>query len=133
MKTLPPVAAVLSFVDAINRGDVTRRAELMADDHELHVFSEARVIGRQANLAAWRGYCDSFPDYIIYPRVITESSGEVSVLGHTTGSHLGLPDSQERNLTLIWRARVANGRLLNWTLVEDNAANRQAYFEKVAS
>ncbi len=33
---LPPVAAVIGFIDAINRGDADRLAALMSSDHQLH-------------------------------------------------------------------------------------------------
>jgi hypothetical protein len=133
MKRLPPVAAVIAFIDCINRGDVEGLGDLMSDNHELQVFFEAPLVGRDANVEGWRGYCQSFPDYIIYPHQVTEHAGEVSVLGHTTGSHLGLPDEEESQLTLIWQARVVDGRLLNWTLIEDNAGNREAYFQMVTA
>ena len=67
---LPPVAAVIGFIDAINRGD------------------------------------------------------DVLVLGSTTGSHLGLPDHEERQLTVIWRATVRGGQLTLWQIIEDTPAQR---------
>jgi hypothetical protein len=45
--------------------------------------------------------------------------GDVEGLGHTTGSHLGLPDEQERELTLLWVATVTGGRVSGWRLLED--------------
>jgi hypothetical protein len=35
---LPPVAAVIGFIDAINHGDVGRLAALMSPDHRLQVL-----------------------------------------------------------------------------------------------
>jgi hypothetical protein len=78
-KRLPPVAAVIGFIDCINRGDIDGLGELMTDDHEL---------------------------------VAEPHDGCVAVLGHTTGSHLGLPDHEERALSLIWLAEVKDGQLL---------------------
>jgi hypothetical protein len=46
------------------------------------------------------------------------------VLGTTTGSHLGPADDEERQLTVIWRARVRDGRLDLWQIVEDTPATR---------
>jgi len=43
---LPPVAAVISFIDAINRGDMDALAELMAEEHHLDVFDEEPLVGR---------------------------------------------------------------------------------------
>jgi ketosteroid isomerase-like protein len=121
---LPPVASVVGFVDAINRGDVERLAELMADDHRLQVLDEAPLDGKDANVEAWRGYASSFPEYVIHPDRIVEHDDTVVVLGHTTGSHLGLSDEDERRLPVIWRARVRDGLLTLWQIVEDTPAAR---------
>jgi hypothetical protein len=47
------------------------------------------------------------------------------VLGHTTGSHLGLADDEERRQSLIWLAEVAGGRLRCWRLLEDTPDRRR--------
>jgi ketosteroid isomerase-like protein len=125
---LPPIAAVISFIDCINRNDVAGLERLMSADHELVVFDEAPVKGRSANIAAWRGYIGAFPDYIIYPSRMAERGGLVAVLGCTTGSHLGLPDDEERKMTLIWAAEVAEGLLNNWHLHDDNLKNRRRFY-----
>jgi SnoaL-like domain len=98
----------------------------MTDDHQLVVFDEPPVIGRDANRRAWRGYLESFPAYTIHPhRVATRHGGQVTVLGHTTGSHLGLPEEEESQLTLLWIAEIAEGLIRSWTLVEDTHASRR--------
>jgi SnoaL-like domain len=121
------VAVAVSFIDCINRGDLEGLGRLMTVDHELRVFDEPPVVGRDANIAAWRGYLDAFPDYVIYPRGISEAGGTVAVLGYTTGSHLGLPDAEESRQTLIWLADVVDGALRNWVLVEDSPVNRRRF------
>lgn len=121
---LPPVALVLSFIERINRGDVESLGELMSEDHQLVVLDEAPLIGRDANVQAWRGYATAFPDYVIYPHRIAESNGRVAVLGRTTGSHLGLPDEEELKLTVIWVAEVASGQVRLWQLLEDTPERR---------
>jgi ketosteroid isomerase-like protein len=122
---LPPVAAVIGFINAINRGDVDALAALMAeDDHHLDVFDEAPLVGRSANIDVWRSYARAFPRYMIYPEQITQQGGVVAVLGYTTGSHLALPDDEERALRLIWLAEVHNGRLRSWQLLEDTPRAR---------
>jgi hypothetical protein len=60
-RTLPPVAAVISFIDHINRGDVRGLAALMTDDHELAVFDEDPLPGQAANVQAWAGYAAAYP------------------------------------------------------------------------
>jgi len=124
-KRLPPVAAVIGFIACINRGDIEGLGKLMTDDHELVVFGEEAVRGRVRNTKAWAGYAAAYPDYVIHPRSIVEPhDGCVVVLGHTTGSHLGLPDHEERALSVIWLAEVRDGRLCCWRLLEDTPDRR---------
>jgi hypothetical protein len=122
-----PVALVIRFIDCINRGDVDGLGSLMASAHELRVFDEPPVVGREENIEAWRGYATAFPDYVIYPRRIAERDGIVAVLGQTTGSHLGLPDTREAKQTLIWVSVVEEGKIWAWQLVTDDRGNRKRY------
>lgn len=115
---LPPTAAVISFIDCINRGDLDGLGTLMTEDHTLTVLDEAPLVGRAANLEAWAGYFASFPQYVIYPSAIAARGAEIAVLGTTTGSHLGLPDEEELALDVIWRAEVREGRLSRWRVCE---------------
>jgi ketosteroid isomerase-like protein len=124
---MPPTAAVVSFIDAINRGDVERLAQLMTDDHRLQVMEEVPLDGKAANVEAWRGYADAFPRYVIYPEQIVGRGGRVAVVGRTTGSHLLLTDSEELRLTVIWRAEVSHGLLSLWQVIEDTPASRLAH------
>ena len=119
-RQLPPVATVISFIDCINRGDPDDLGMLMTDDHELVVFDEEALRGKTANVEAWKAYAAACPRYLIYPRAITEPrAGWVAVLGHTTGSHLGLTDQEEGALPVIWLAEVRNGQLRCWRLLND--------------
>jgi ketosteroid isomerase-like protein len=121
---LPPVAAVIGFIDAINRGDVDRLIALMSPGHRLQVLQELPVTGRQANRDAWNGYVTAFPDYVIYPARLVDRGDDVLVLGSTTGSHLGLSDQEERQLKVIWRATVHDGLLTLWQIIEDTPGQR---------
>lgn len=122
---LPPVAAVVSFIDAVNRADLDRLAALMHVDHRLVVLDETPVVGRAANIRAWHGYISSFPRYVIHPRHVAADGPRVAVLGTTTGSHLGLPDEEESRLPVIWLAEVEQGTLSLWQVAEDTADNRE--------
>jgi hypothetical protein len=99
----------------------------MTPDHRLIVFDEAPLVGRDANIEAWHGYASSWPEYLIYPHEIVARDGAVAVLGHTTGSHLGLPDEEESLLTLIWVAEIDDGLVRTWRLQPDDAEHRAAY------
>ena len=122
---MPPVASVISFIDAINRGDVDRLAGLMDDNHQLQVLDEPPLDGKDANVDAWQGYATSFSDYVIYPHEVVGDGEDVVVLGHTTGSHLDLPDEEERHLSVIWRATVRYGLLTRWQILEDTPDRRE--------
>src|SRR6478752_1165285 len=124
MVVRPPIAVAISFIDCINRGDVDGLAALMAPEHTLTVFTEEPLVGRAANVEAWRRYAASFPDYVIAPHRMSEDGHVVAVVGHTTGSHLALPDAEESALTLIWLARIVDGLVADWTLIDDTPANR---------
>jgi ketosteroid isomerase-like protein len=121
---LPPVAAVIGFIDAINRGDVDRLVALMSPGHRLQVLQEPPLDGREANRGAWDGYLTAFPRYVIYPDRIVHRGDEVLVLGGTTGSHLGLSDQEERQLKVVWRATVRDGLLTLWQVIEDTPRQR---------
>jgi hypothetical protein len=96
----------------------------MTADHVLQVFDEAPLAGRDDNVDAWNGYVTSFPSYVIYPHRFAARGGRVAVLGHTTGSHLGLPNLEESTITLIWIAEIESGQVRLWRLVEDTLKNR---------
>jgi hypothetical protein len=124
---LPPTAVALAFVDHINRGNLNGLVAMMSEGHRLEVFDEEPVIGREANAAAWRRYMAAFPRYQIYLRRINATGAVVAILGHTTGSHLGLPDAEEREFTLLWLAYVRKGTVERWQLIEDSPSNRQQF------
>jgi ketosteroid isomerase-like protein len=113
------VAAVISFIDCINRSDLDGLTSLMADDHALVVLDEAPLVGRRANQDAWQGHFSAFPEYVVYPRHVVSSGSSVAVLGVTTGSHLGLPDAEELKLGVVWLAEVVDGRLTRWHVADD--------------
>jgi hypothetical protein len=124
-RTVPPVAVVVGFIDCINQRDVPGLGRLMTSDHRLEVYDEPAVVGRSANVRAWQGYVGSFPNYLIHPHRFAENGGTVAVLGHTTGSHLDLPDAEESRLTLIWVAEVVDGGVRSWRLIDDTPDNRR--------
>jgi hypothetical protein len=123
-RRLPPVAIVIAFIDCVNRGDVPGLGELMAEDHSLSVFDEPPLTGRSRNIDAWQGYLTSYPNYVIHPRRVAASADRVAVLGHTTGSHLGLPDHEEETRTLIWVADVQRDLVRSWRLMNDTDEHR---------
>jgi SnoaL-like domain len=124
---LPPLAAVVSFIDCINHADLDGLCALMSDEHRLVVLDEPPLVGRDANGAAWKGYFSSFPEYVIYPRHISADGPRVAVVGATTGSHLGLPDEEELQFGVIWVAEVTGGALSLWQVADDTPDARRRY------
>ena len=114
----PPVAAVLAFIDRINHTDLEGLLALMTYDHVLRVLDTPQVSGAALG-PAWQTYFSAFPDYVIYPERVAQAGDTVAVLGHTTGSHLGLPDDEESRIAVIWTAGVRDGLLARWSIVED--------------
>ncbi len=121
------VEVVREFIAFINAGDMDALGRLMSPDHSLEVFDEAPLIGRDANVDAWRGYATSWPSYRIYEHAVGRRAPWVAVLGHTTGSHLELPDEDESALTLIWVADVIDGLVHTWRLEPDTIERRAWY------
>ena len=125
LRAIAPRLLAEMFADCISRGDVDALAELMTEDHHLDLFDTEHVRGRDAAVDAHRGYCASFPSYRIHPHELSEiGDGAVEILGHTTGSHLGLPDDEEARLAMRWICETTgDGRVGAWRLRE-LASNR---------
>ena len=92
---LPAVAVVISFIDAINRGDIDRLGELMTEDHHLDVFNEPPLRGKIANIDGWRGYVSAYPTYVIYPHQVAERDGDVACWATRPGHILGNPTAKK--------------------------------------
>jgi ketosteroid isomerase-like protein len=122
--TLPLLPTVRAFIDRINRRDLNGLLALMTDDHCLKVLDEDPSCGKEGLREAWRGYFDALPTYLIYPRQMASTGSTVAILGHTTGSHLGLPDDAQSKLTVIWTAEVRDGLLASWTVLADTPETR---------
>jgi ketosteroid isomerase-like protein len=124
---LPPVAAAVSFIDRINHGDIAGLSALMTEDHRLVFPEDPPVLGREDNVAAWVGHVAAFPEYVIHPAQIADLGDRVAVLGTTTGSHLGLPDEEERTLWVVWVAQVRDGLVSQWEILDDGPDVRRRH------
>jgi len=119
------MSVAISFIDAINHGDIDRLASLMDKDYSLVVFGKEEE-GRERGIEGWRGYAAAYPNYLIHPQRMVAEGNRAAILGHTTGSHLGLPDEEEEKLTLIWVADVTeDGLVRKWELLEDTPKNKR--------
>jgi hypothetical protein len=113
----------ISFVDCINHGDVERQATFMHQAFELRIFGEPPSTGTEG----WRGYANAYSSYLIHPHRMAVVGETAAIVGHTTGSHLELPDEEEAKLTLIWLSEVRDGKVLSWTLTEDTPEARERW------
>jgi hypothetical protein len=95
----------------------------MHEDFELRIFGEPPSTGAEG----WRGYATAFPNYLIHPHRMAVEGQTAAILGHTTGSHLALPDEVEAKLALIWLCELSEGKVLSWTLIEDEPAARERW------
>jgi ketosteroid isomerase-like protein len=121
----PHAIVVMDFMDTINHGDAERLLSLMTDDHVMRVLDEPPVSGKDRLRDAWRGYFGAFLRYRVYIDRIAVQGDRVAVLGHTTGSHLGLPDEEEAQLPVIWTADIRDQRLASWNILEDSRELRR--------
>ena len=123
--TKDPLAGAISFIDAINHGEIDRLAALMDKDYSLVIFGKAEE-GRERGIEGWKGYANAYPNYRIHPQRMVAEGNRAAILGYTTGSHLGLPDDEEAKLTLIWVAEVTkDGLVRKWELLEDTPKNKR--------
>jgi hypothetical protein len=59
---------------------------------------------------------------------MVSEGNKAAILGHTTGSHLGLPDEEEEKITLVWVADVTKDGLVRaWSLLEDTPKNKREH------
>jgi hypothetical protein len=122
---LPPVAVVLAFSNRINHTDLEGLLDLITEDHVLRLLDTPPVFGGGLR-PAWQHYFSAFPNYVVYPERIAQDGNAVAVLGHTTGSHLGLADAEESRIPVIWTAEVRDGLIARWSIVPDAPEMRVA-------
>jgi 3-methyladenine DNA glycosylase AlkD/ketosteroid isomerase-like protein len=124
--TLPkPAQVTLRFVDCINARDLEGLTALMSEQHTFVDLAGDEQHGRVLMRAGWQSYFSSFPHYRIYLARIFVTDDTVTLIGRTTGSHLGLPDEVEFQDLLIWVARVEDERVAEWRLYPDTPENRK--------
>ena len=109
---------VLAFVDGINRRDVNRLGELMADNHRFIDAHGNEVAGRDKMIAGWHGYFGTFPDYSIEVNEIFANGDRFAMFGFAGGSFKGRGEANWR-LPAAWKAIVKEGRVALWQVFAD--------------
>lgn len=107
------------FNDCISARDAAGLAALMTDDHTFIDAADSRISGRAACIETWTRFFAAFPDYRNeFERLITKDD-DVTIAGR---SHC---DDTRLDGPALWTARIVNGRVAEWRVLEDTAANRR--------
>lgn len=118
---MTPEHVVEAFNAAINARDIDALAALMTDDHEFVDTDSASVRGKDACVAAWRGFFAGFPDYRnTFTLVCLLDATVITVKGYSTCSVAVL------NGPALWSARVDGERVAQWRVYADTPENRAA-------
>ena len=112
---------VFEFVETINRGNTDKLASMMADTFTFTDIEGATYVVRSLaeRRKFWDDYIDAFPDYRIEIERILSSGTDIAFIGKTVNSHL--PRYFEVNETLVWYARVDDGRVSEWRIFSTEA------------
>lgn len=117
----PAEATVRRFIDGINRHESRDLGRMMTPNHSMQVLDGLPLVGRQPNVVNWERYFAANPAYTIHVAKVATRGIRVAVLGHTTGSHLKLPDAQEAGLPVVWLAEVVGPLLKSWRILPAGA------------
>lgn len=109
-----PATVVLAFNEAINGRDLDALAELMTASHRFD-SAGATVDGRNACVAAWREFFESFPDYRNNFEDVADGGVVVVVRGRSACSFASLDGPAE------WRAAIVDDRVDVWQVSEPAA------------
>ncbi|MGD8399071.1 MAG: nuclear transport factor 2 family protein [Anaerolineae bacterium] len=125
MTSETPIEIALRFVECINRQDHAALVELLSDDHVFIDLAGDVHRGKEVMREGWAGYFAACPTYLIHVCDVFDAPDGVIVAGRTTGSHLAQPRHVEIRDTLLWVARIREGKISGWELYEDNPHNRE--------
>lgn len=119
----PEVAAVKTFIAAINSQDLAALSTLVSDDHQFVDSGGATVAGREPMLAGWRRYFALFPDYRIKADSVLQSGVVVAVFGSWSATYARKEGPVAGNAVggpAVWRALVEDGRIKTWQVYADH-------------
>jgi ketosteroid isomerase-like protein len=113
---------VVDFMQAINARDLERIVSLCAEDHTF-VDAHGGKVDAGGVAAAWRGYFQFMPHYLIEAETIIGQGQEVAVFGWASGGlDAADPDAKCWRRPCAWRARVRDGRVCLWQVYVDTKA-----------
>ena len=108
----------MRFNDTINRQDIAGLAALMSDDHRFIDADANTVSGKQACLAAWRGFFDAFPDYRNVFTTLTANDDVVSIVGYSECAEPTLAGPA------LWTATIDGEVVTEWRVYADTPQTR---------
>lgn len=118
------LSVTLAFVDQINQGNVRDLERFLARDHTFIDISGKTQTGARQMAESWQVYLEKYPEYRIFINRIIQNDKEIYLIGHTTGSHLELPEDVEFITEgVIWKSVVEEGKIITWQLYKDTLQN----------
>lgn len=113
----------MSFVEAINAGDVDGLVALMTDDHTFVDSAGTVASGRDNMRTGWRQFYEMFPDYRIEIKEMLHHRATVALFGSWSGTFAGkdgpLPESKVGG-PAAWKATVAGDKIRFWQVYVDH-------------
>jgi ketosteroid isomerase-like protein len=125
---MTPTDVVLTFVDAINSGEIERICELMTVDHLFVDSGGAEYRGRETMREGWIRYLSMVPDYRIDVQDSLADRQTVIVVGIAHGTYSpdgSLEPADYWSTPAAWRAVVVADWIAVWQVFADNEPLRQ--------
>ena len=112
------IAVMEKLVARINAHDPSGIIALCTADHVFTDSLGSTLSGRERLKEAWAGYFSLFPDYRIEIQSAVAQDTLVLACGFASATHAA---SQETwRIPAAWRARVADGHIVEWQVYADN-------------
>lgn len=112
------------FINAINRADVDKMVDLMADDHTFIDSQDNKCTGIDNLKQAWIEYFTLFPDYNIELTGILKKKTLFYMVGYAGGTYKNLKNENNSNYWRIpaaWSAIIKNNKIQSWQVFADNS------------
>jgi len=111
---------VVAFNACINARDLDGLSSLMSDDHKFIDAAGGIVAGKTSCREAWNGFFAAFPDYQNHFDDMRTTGDTVIVAGQSSCADARLAGPA------LWRARVADGSVVEWQVYPDTPGTRAA-------
>jgi predicted ester cyclase len=116
------ISVFKTFVDAINKANVTELEKLISEDHIFIDSGGRREQGREKMIEGWKSYFEMFPDYKIEIEDIIQSKKTIGAFGTATGTYNGKRGLIPENIIKMpaaWRAIIKDNKVKLWQIYAD--------------